>query len=297
MNNFKIFEEEKITQFNQYIEEYLNKIQCHPRLKEAMLYSVKAGGKRIRPLLIFIILDALNTPISDDAYRVGSALELVHTYSLIHDDLPAMDNDDLRRGMPTNHKQFGEAIAILAGDALLTEAFKVITTSESLAPALKVKLIDELSDASGPRAMIDGQVGDILGEETTYTLEQVQHVHEGKTGALLKYACLAGAQLANADKKQQELIVKYGELFGLAFQIYDDILDIVGSQEKLGKKVHKDLNENKNTYPNLLGLKGAQDKLDQVLFQIDDVLLKLEAQGTKIEFMKMILKYFKVGKI
>lgn len=108
MNNFKIFEEEKITQFNQYIEEYLNKIQCHPFLKQAMLYSVKAGGKRIRPLLIFIILDALNTPISDDAYRVGSALELVHTYSLIHDDLPAMDNDDLRRGMPTNHRQFGD---------------------------------------------------------------------------------------------------------------------------------------------------------------------------------------------
>lgn len=295
MNNFKDFEEEQIDLFNQYIDSYLNKIQCHDRLKEAMIYSVQAGGKRIRPLLIFIILDALHAPINEDAYRVGSALELIHTYSLIHDDLPAMDNDDLRRGMPTNHKEYGEAIAILAGDALLTEAFKVISDDENMTADLKIKLIDELSNAAGPRGMIDGQVGDILGEETTYTLEQVQHVHEGKTGALLKYACLAGAKLANADKTQEDLIVKYGQLFGLAFQIYDDILDVIGSQEKLGKKVHKDLSENKNTYPNLLGLKGAQDKLSEVLLQIDDVLLKLEEQGIKVKFMKAILKYFKVG--
>lgn len=295
MNNFKDFEEEQIGLFNQYIDSYLNKIQCHPLLKEAMIYSVQAGGKRIRPLLIFIILDALHAPINEDAYRVGSALELIHTYSLIHDDLPAMDNDDLRRGMPTNHIKYGEAIAILAGDALLTEAFKVISDDENMTADLKIKLIDELSNAAGPRGMIDGQVGDILGEKTTYTLEQVQHVHEGKTGALLKYACLAGAQLANADKTQEDLIVKYGQLFGLAFQIYDDILDVIGSQEKLGKKVHKDLCENKNTYPNLLGLKGAQDKLSEVLLQIDDVLLKLEDQGIKVKFMKAILKYFKVG--
>lgn len=295
MNNFKVFEEEQIGLFNQYIDSYLNKIQCHDRLKEAMIYSVQAGGKRIRPLLIFIILDALHAPINEDAYRVGSALELIHTYSLIHDDLPAMDNDDLRRGMPTNHIKYGEAIAILAGDALLTEAFKVISDDENMTADLKIKLIDELSNAAGPRGMIDGQVGDILGEKTTYTLEQVQHVHEGKTGALLKYACLAGAKLANADKTQEDLIVKYGQLFGLAFQIYDDILDVIGSQEKLGKKVHKDLSENKNTYPNLLGLKGAQDKLSEVLLQIDDVLLKLEEQGIRVKFMKAILKYFKVG--
>ncbi|MCP0886422.1 polyprenyl synthetase family protein [Ligilactobacillus sp. WILCCON 0076] len=291
--NLQAFEELYRPQIDQVLVDYLNSLKSNASLKKAMLYSVLAGGKRIRPILMLAVLASLRDSINKSEIEVAASLELIHTYSLIHDDLPEMDNDDLRRGKPTNHKVFGQALAVLAGDGLLTSAFEWLSQVK-IDNQIKIELLHELAYAAGPQGMVNGQVGDILGEKQQLTLAQLQEVHRGKTGALLRYACKAGALMGAADDKISELLCLYGENFGLAFQIYDDILDVVSTEKEMGKAVHKDTSENKNTYPELLGLNKAYSKLEQTILAAKKNLADLEAEGIKTDLLLELLDYFEI---
>lgn len=233
-----------------------------PTLKEAMMYSLEAGGKRVRPMLLLAVLEEYSQPL-ESGFDVASALEYIHTYSLIHDDLPAMDNDDLRRGKPTNHIVYSEAAAILAGDALLTEAFAVISHSPHYTPVQKVELIQFLSRASGAAGMVGGQLMDMEAEGKQVELLHLQNIHALKTGALLKFSIEAGALLANANESDRIALRTYAEAIGVLFQIQDDILDVEGSSEELGKTAGKDQAQEKSTYPALLTLDGAKQERDR----------------------------------
>ncbi|MCR1900628.1 polyprenyl synthetase family protein [Ligilactobacillus apodemi] len=285
------FQAEVLPQLETHMGKHLATLNSAPKLKKAMSYSIEAGGKRIRPLMILLICQARGRVLDDDVLSVAGSLEFMHTYSLIHDDLPEMDNDDLRRGKPTNHKVFGQDIAVLAGDALLTEAIGWLAET-NLAPELQVKLIKNLSQASGANGMVAGQTGDILGEQKTLTLTELMDVHRKKTGMLLEYACVAGGLLVNADEQQSENLRSFGQNFGLAFQIYDDILDVVSTTEKMGKKVHKDLAENKNTFPRLLGLDQAYEALNETLEQARKNLAQLAKTGFDVTLLAQLLGYF-----
>ena len=196
-------------------------------------------------------------------------------------------------GKPTNHKVYGQAMAVLAGDGLLTTAFEWLSRLE-LAPAIQIKLVHALSKAAGPEGMVNGQVGDIQGEQHQLTLAQLQRVHRGKTGALIQYACYAGGLLSNVSANQQDALKQFGIQFGLAFQIYDDILDVIGTEAELGKKVHKDQAENKNTYPGLLGLEGAQKELRHSVQLMRESLEVLHQDGIDISLLADFLNYFKI---
>ncbi|HJW34685.1 MAG TPA: farnesyl diphosphate synthase [Holophagaceae bacterium] len=230
-------------------------------LAEGMRYSLEAGGKRVRPALCLLAAEAVGGPL-EAALPGAIALEFIHTYSLIHDDLPAMDDDDLRRGRPTNHKVYGEGHAILAGDGLLTEAFAVLaTTGRADAVAL-------LAEAAGWRGMVGGQALDLEGEVLTasgtdFGLEHLQTIHRLKTGALLRCSVELGGLLGGADPAQQAALRAYGEAIGLAFQIQDDILDATSDAATLGKRAGKDQGRGKITYPSLLGLDGARRALQE----------------------------------
>lgn len=243
-----------------FIQENTN----HEKLAESMSYSVSAGGKRLRPLIILATVAAFNKKNDLASYQVAASLEMIHTYSLIHDDLPAMDDDDLRRGKPTNHKVYGEALAVLAGDGLLTAAFQILT-EVSLDPDKKILLLQLLAKASGPSGMVAGQAGDMAAEEKKVNLTELKAIHAGKTGALLTYAFMAGGILANQVPTIIASLQKLGEHVGLAFQIRDDLLDVLSTTEALGKKVHQDAQADKSTYPALLGIEGAQAALSQEL--------------------------------
>jgi geranylgeranyl diphosphate synthase type II len=231
------------------------------RLGEAMRYSLEAGGKRVRPVLCLLAAESVGAPL-EAALPGALALECIHTYSLVHDDLPAMDDDDLRRGKPTCHIAFGEAHAILAGDGLLTEAFRILSTEGVLEPARRVEAIAVLAEASGWRGMVGGQALDLEGEQLNeYGLDHLKTIHRLKTGALLRAATELGAILAGADAGQRAALRAYGEAIGLAFQIQDDILDATASDATLGKRAGKDQGRGKITYPALLGLDGARSAL------------------------------------
>lgn len=237
-----------------------------PRLIEAMLYSLRAGGKRLRPALVLCSFEAVGGGQADkpSAEAAALAIELVHTFSLVHDDLPAMDNDDLRRGMPTNHKVYGEAMAILAGDAMLSAAFEVLA---ELGGETGVVLVRELATATGPAGMVGGQVLDIAAEGSTLTAEELARVHRLKTGALLRAACRLGALAAGASGKPLEAVSRFGGHIGLAFQIVDDILDVTSTAEQMGKATGKDRAAGKNTYPSLFGLDESRRLAEQQLEQ------------------------------
>jgi geranylgeranyl diphosphate synthase, type II len=228
-----------------------------PKLIEAMHYSLFAGGKRLRPALVLEVAAACGQAESSAALAAAGAMELIHTFSLVHDDLPAMDDDDLRRGKPTNHKVFGEAMAILAGDAMMTLAFQLLATDAGDRAAALVK---ELAQASGPAGMIGGQVLDMAGEGQSLSLEQLQQIHRLKTGALLTASCRMGAIAAGAPQDVVDAAAAYGRHVGLAFQIVDDVLDETATPEQMGKATGKDAARGKNTYPKLLGL--AQSKAE-----------------------------------
>lgn len=291
-SNLNDFMQIVVPQINRHLDDYLSNLESYSLLKDAMQYSVDAGGKRFRPLLILAICQSLTHKLTNNDYDVACCLELIHTYSLIHDDLPEMDNDDLRRGRPTNHKVYGQAIAVLAGDGLLTTAFEWLS-SLKMDPVKQIKLIYYMASAAGARGMVNGQVGDIEGEKQNYSLKQLQKVHRGKTGALIQYACNAGALLGNATPKQTQLLDKFGRDFGLAFQIYDDILDVIGTEKELGKRVHKDQTENKNTYPVLLGLKEAQKTLLSVIAELKNTLKELTTVNFDPYLLKGFINYFK----
>jgi geranylgeranyl diphosphate synthase type II len=231
-------------------------------IHKAMRYSLFAGGKRIRPILCIAAARAVSdSPIGIES--AASALELIHTYSLIHDDLPALDNDDLRRGRPTCHKVFGEAIAILAGDALLTLAFQVLAQLDC-GPERKTRLIEELAVASGTvNGMIGGQVHDLEGEGKHPTAALLEAIHRAKTGALLKASLRMGAIYAGAGDDQLQALSCYGEHIGLAFQIVDDVLDVEQSSEALGKTAGKDAQQKKITFPSVYGLERSRAMAEQ----------------------------------
>lgn len=229
-------------------------------LKESMSYSVVAGGKRIRPLLFLATLETLNIKIDADSYKVAAAIEMIHTYSLIHDDLPGMDNDDLRRGKPTNHIVFGEGMAILAGDALLTEALNLVTTT-TYTSDLKVALLQSILVAAGSGSMIGGQVADIEGEKRSLTLSELESVHQRKTGALIECAVMLATLICEVPSEVKEALKQFSREFGVAFQIKDDLLDVLGDEKIIGKKTGMDAQLQKSTYTSLLGVEGAQQGL------------------------------------
>lgn len=242
-----------------YFHSILSRYQGAPgRLMESVHYSLLAGGKRLRPTLVLETARACGAPHhSRSSLAAAAAIELIHTFSLVHDDLPAMDDDDLRRGRATNHKVFGEAMAILAGDAMVTLAFEVIAADADAAAV--PSLVRELASASGPEGMIGGQVLDMDGEHNALSLDQLQRVHRLKTGALLTAACRLGA-LSAGERSEAKLsaVTSFGQHLGLAFQIVDDVLDVTSTPEQLGKATGKDANKGKNTYPALMGLEASQ---------------------------------------
>ncbi len=238
-------------------------------LKEAMSYSLMAGGKRLRPLLVIAAAEALQGS-REAALPVACAVEMVHTYSLIHDDLPAMDDDDYRRGKPTNHKVFGEAMAILAGDALLTHAFySVVQASQKhgVPAEAALAIVEDLSRYAGPAGMVGGQVADMEGEQGMTDLGQLRYIHEHKTGDLIVFCLKAGGRIAAASTEQLQALETFGRAIGLAFQIQDDILDLVGDESKLGKKTQSDVKQQKVTYPYFVGLEASRAEVDRLTRQ------------------------------
>lgn len=254
--------EELLKQHGKAVDAYLAEVMTRqtgapPRLVESMTYSLTAGGKRLRPALVLECAHASGgKPADRSALSAAGAIELIHTFSLVHDDLPAMDDDDLRRGRPTNHKVFGEAMAILAGDAMVSLAFEIIATDAD--PKLSPAIIRELARATGPVGMIGGQVLDIDGEKQNLSLDQLKQVHRMKTGALLTCSCRMGAISAGAKEQTLASITTYGQHLGLAFQIVDDLLDVTSTPEQMGKATNKDAGIGKNTYPGVLGVEGTR---------------------------------------
>ncbi|MDA1474899.1 polyprenyl synthetase family protein [Bacillus changyiensis] len=269
---------------------YIQELQAPSSLKQSMLYSLQAGGKRLRPILVLALLHAYRKKEAD-GIPVGCAVEMIHTYSLIHDDLPCMDDDDLRRGKPTNHKIFGEATAVLAGDALLTESFKMITTSVSteVSAEKRLKLVNELISAAGAEGMVGGQILDMEAESRQISLEELQSVHEGKTAKLLSFSVIAGAILADAPSKEIEKLREFSYHIGVAFQIRDDILDLEGSEAKIGKRTGSDMTNGKSTYPSLLSLDGAKQKLIEHIQKAKQIISQLSLEKELLcEFCDMI---------
>ena len=241
-------------------------------LREAMRYSLLAGGKRLRPILCLAACELAGGD-REKAIPTAVALEMIHTMSLIHDDLPSMDNDDLRRGRPTNHKVFGDAIAILAGDALLTRAFEMVSvrTSEVSSERL-LKVVGELSLVAGAPGLVGGQVVDLESEGKEVDLETLEYIHLHKTGALLKACVICGALIGGANDELLDALKIYAKGIGLAFQIVDDILDVTSSSEVLGKTAGKDLIADKTTYPKLLGLNESRNRANQLVAEAKGVI-------------------------
>lgn len=246
------------------LETFVQSIHAPTNLKESMLYSLKAGGKRIRPLLLFATLRAFGKDTKVGIYP-AAAIEMIHTYSLIHDDLPSMDDDDLRRGKPTNHKVFGEAMAILAGDGLLTYSFQILAQmpEEDAEPATKIALISLLAQSAGAEGMVGGQVADIEGEAKQLSLEELEYIHLHKTGKLLVCSVMSAAKVAKANEQQTENLESFAKHLGMAFQIRDDILDVEGNQELIGKPLGSDTENSKSTYPSLLTMEGAKEAMQK----------------------------------
>ena len=264
-------QEEKRNRVEQAVRSFYEEKSVAPHLVDSVLYSIQAGGKRLRPLLLLELLEAFGQELTEAHFQVAGALEMIHTGSLIHDDLPAMDNDDYRRGQLTNHKKFGEDLAILAGDALFLDPFGMIAAS-ALPDAVKVSLILELSDASGSRGMVAGQVLDMEGEHKQLTLAELQTIHANKTGRLLAYPFIAAGLMLELQADIGQLLEKIGKKLGLAFQVRDDILDLVADFEALGKTPQKDLVAEKSTYPALLGLEESKALLTSELDACEDLL-------------------------
>lgn len=227
-------------------------------IHRAMRYSIFAGGKRMRPILCLAAARACGIRRAADALPAACAVECVHTYSLIHDDLPCMDDDDMRRGRPTSHKVFGEGIAVLAGDALLTVAFEILVRMKPTPRHSAADYVTELSRAAGSRNLVGGQVADLEGEKKQCTPADLRFIHRGKTAAMIITSLKLGAMAANATPRTLGIMEEFGDSLGLAFQVIDDILDVTQSSEKLGKSAGKDAAAGKTTYPALLGLESSQ---------------------------------------
>lgn len=252
MVDIKTYLKQQSDFINKVLQSYIPK-GIPKELFDAMEYSLTAGGKRLRPILVLESAKAVDKNINvEDFLDVALSVEFIHTYSLIHDDLPAMDDDDLRRGKPTCHKVFGEAIAILAGDGLLTYAFEMISNNKKINPDILLKVINVLSHNVGVYGMVAGQAADILE-----SFKDIEFIHTNKTAKFISGCCQIGGLLASASEEEVKNLKNYGLYIGLAFQIWDDILDEMGDEEKVGKKLHKDKEKNKVTYPSVYGLEKS----------------------------------------
>ncbi|MEN2993821.1 MAG: polyprenyl synthetase family protein [Thermodesulfovibrio sp.] len=279
---------EKKQEIEKFILSYFNPSIIPPILHESVLYSLTAGGKRLRPILCIASYEACNGKKNIVPY--ATAIEFIHTYSLIHDDLPAMDNDDLRRGKPTNHKVFGEGIAILAGDGLLTEAFTILSNPEyaDINPAILLKVINEISKAAGLRGMVAGQAYDLISEGKEPDENIVKFIHSYKTAAMIKASVKSGAILAEASEEKIYRLEVYGQSIGLAFQIIDDILDIEGTTEEMGKPKGSDIERGKMTYPKVFGIEKSKE---EARLLIEKALQEIEIFGDKAEPLREIAKF------
>lgn len=277
------------------VESYLNQTLVPSsiytaKLTEGMRYSIFVGGKRLRPVLVYATYGIFNNNY-DYVTPYAAAIEILHTYSLIHDDLPAMDNDNMRRGKPSNHVAFGEAEAILAGDALLTKAFEIIsdwTATPNISNDIRIKAIYKLAVASGDFGMVGGQYADIIAEGKEPDVSLVEYIHKNKTSALIECAVYFGALIGGANDRQIEQLVSYGKYIGLAFQIVDDILDITSSPDILGKNTQKDIHNHKATYPAVYSMAGAKEKAEQY---IDKACNSLNSFGEKASILLSIAKF------
>ena len=275
------------------IEKFLDQLlavedTAERQLIESMRYASLDGGKRLRPFLLMQSAGLFGVG-ERSALRTGSALELIHCYSLVHDDLPAMDDDDLRRGKPTVHKQFDEATAILAGDALLTLAFEVLTHPETHANAgVRCNLVAALAKAAGAHGMVGGQMIDLQAENETFDIGQITQLQRLKTGELIAYACEAGAILGQASNDAREALRGYAHDLGLAFQIADDLLDVEGSVEEVGKAVNKDEDAGKATFVSILGVERARSQANQLAVQAID---HLAIFGEKADLLRQAARF------
>lgn len=286
--NLQAYLSVKIELVNKGLKELLRGEEEYPQnLHRAMHYSLFAGGKRIRPVLVLAAAEAAGGRV-DEALNTACAFECVHTYSLIHDDLPAIDNDDLRRGVPTCHKAFGEAAAILAGDALLTAAFELVAATKTSDPSRVIKVITELSKASGSAGMIGGQMVDIESEGMEVPFPVLEYIHIHKTGELILAAVRSGAIMGGAGQKEIEALSKYGKSVGLAFQIADDILDVEGSADEMGKNTGGDEKKGKATYPSLIGLDESRNRAEEL---VSIALKALDGFDEKADPLRAIARY------
>lgn len=293
MTDFK----NKLAEYIEYTENLLVKYnvrtpetESQKNLIDAMNYSLEAGGKRIRPVLVYAFCEALGKD-----YRIAAApacaIEMIHTFSLIHDDLPAMDNDDFRRGKPSCHKAFGEAMAILAGDALSVLPFGIIADDNSLSPEQKIRIISELSKAVGKDGMIGGQVIDMENEKKNNVDEaNLRNMYHCKTGQLIAVSCVMGCICAGADENIIKIASEYGFKLGLAFQIIDDILDVTGNTEEIGKPVGSDAEENKTTFVTLYGVEKAQEIADKITAEAIECIEKIKNNSFLVELTEMLVK-------
>lgn len=268
----------KLATLNQVLVDFYANQPLADRLNQAITYSIEAGGKRIRPLMLLEVLEGFGVILLPVHYQVAATVELIHTGSLIHDDLPAMDDDDYRRGQLTNHKKFDEATAILAGDSLFLDPFGFLATCD-LPEIVRLSLIAELAQASGTWGMVGGQMLDMLGEKQELSLDALRTIHAHKTGKLLVFPFVAAGIIAEQAADVVADLRTAGELVGLAFQVRDDILDITASFEELGKTPKKDLSAQKATYPSLLGLEQSYDLLNDCLNQASAIFQKLKEQA------------------
>ncbi len=289
--DLKSYLEERRTMADEALARYLPDNDTLPQsLHEAMRYSVFAGGKRIRPVLMMAACEAVGGA-PRRALPAACAMEMIHTYSLIHDDLPAMDDDDFRRGRPTNHKVYGEATAILAGDALLTEAFLLLSRPDILTEVsaeVRCRIIHTIGRCAGSLGMVGGQVVDMESEGKSIDLPTLEYIHTHKTGALILASIQSGALIGGADEAQLHALTRFAEAAGLAFQVADDILDVVGDQAQLGKDVGSDQARGKATYPALLGLSEARQRARELK---DMAVEALDPLGEKAEPLRRIALY------
>jgi geranylgeranyl diphosphate synthase type II len=276
---------------DQALDKWLPSVGVLPHsLHQSMRYSIFAGGKRLRPILMIAASEAVGGS-AQQVMHAACALEMIHTYSLVHDDLPAMDDDDFRRGQPTNHKVYGEASAILAGDALLTEAFRLLADAEanqSSSPATVLRVIELVARYAGSQGMVGGQVVDMESEGKEIDFPTLEYIHTRKTGGLILAAVQVGALLGGGDEEQLSALTRFGSAAGLAFQIADDILDIVGDQSELGKDIGSDQARGKATYPALLGLSEARERANELCNIAVDSLIPL---GATAETLQVLARY------
>lgn len=266
MNDFQVYLKEKTDFFETELKKELKELSYPETIAKGMEYAILNGGKRLRPFLLFVILELLNENINKGV-KSAIALEMIHSYSLVHDDLPALDNDDYRRGKLTTHKVFGEAEGILIGDSLLTYAFYVLSQKnlELLSSEQIVNIISKTSEYAGINGMIGGQMIDIQSENKKIDLETLKYIHSHKTGKLIKLPIEIACIIANVEKDKREVLEEYADLIGLAFQVKDDILDVEGTFEDLGKPVGSDVDLHKATYPSILGMEESKKILNNTV--------------------------------